>query len=202
MKKKGLVVLFVFILCFCFAQKINDFGNRGVYNNILLNKILNKIVNCVDGANKIGFKIYCVGAEINNPEWAYIIDDTKEIYIDERIIWVVNNEAELVSVVLHEVCHVLYKILTFDDQEKEASVDFAAIKLMACMNYDTRCMASALENITGEYDKTFNTNRKSYFFNNNRRIITTHVNADENYTKSQKQWIIFSKEEFDKIKNM
>ncbi|MFH1129533.1 MAG: hypothetical protein V1686_02240 [Patescibacteria group bacterium] len=202
MEKKGLVALFFLVLYFCFAQTINDFENKGVYGDVLLNKILDKIINFVDGANKIGFKIYYVSASLNNPEWAYIINDTKEIYIDERVVEAVNNEAELVSIVLHEICHALNNIVAFDDQEREASVDFATIKLLARMHYDTRCMASALERIIGEHDKAFNTDRKSYFFNDNRRIITTRTNAEKYYAKHQKRWMVFSEEEFDRIRNM
>lgn len=196
-------VILVVCVSFLFVWDIRNDWRSNEFYDCILSKILDRVLEYVP--KNQNFTIHLINSWKEDPCWAYTVEDFKEIYIDRKIVKIVDNEAELVSVIAHEACHGLdhsNKDNSITKQEKEIEIDLAAIKLMARMGYDTRCDYGALKKVVDEQYKTFYPNYRNYFFSEGPRMAATYFNANSFFKKGQRKWIIFSKEEFDQLRSM
>ncbi len=216
MKKFSKWFLVILILVLFLAACSNTTSRKSPYPNCkesyFLNKILTRILQEVPENKGQNFNIYVIFKSSN---WASINPDTKNILINEHLLLIAKNEAEIAYNIAHEVGHIIvghsgthgpedFKVLI----KKENEADRIAIKLMAKIGYNTFSAADIMWRMHEKNNRllvdAFDVDIE--FFgttNKNEWVRPTFIRkiAQVYHSSSQKNWILFTSKDLKKVKD-
>lgn len=154
---------------------------------MILVKILQEIPENI--VSKFDIKIEIVSLGDFADAFILPIGDIFSILISEKLLLLVESEAEIAFIIAHEAGHVVlseFPGLENYDSLIEIKIDHAGIKLMAKAGYSTCCAVDLLQKIL-KRDKD--------------RLAIACKNAKKYFQKNQKKWLLFTPEDLKKIKD-